>query len=280
MFSWSETGAANLEATSSADPTVSDGGLLWVRATLDVDGGTSGEGRVTFYTGGFGITPAWVALGTPQDAGSSPTSIQSTSGVLEVGTRNTGSQEPLAGKVHQVQVYNGINGTLVFDADFSTLSAAEVAAASFTESSSNAATVTLNGSGWYYVYDTHGKNAYLSLDATDISAYSDQVSTGRTKDTVETTTYKTDNKTFIDGLRTHDLNMSGKWHPTLEATIAATDDGAAVTVVYGPEGNATGDIQYTSTAFFTGYQVDVAAGSGVTWSASYKPSSTVTRAAV
>ena len=40
---------------------------------------------------------------------------------------------------------------LVFDADFTNLTAAEVAAGEFTEDSTNAATVTLGGDEWAYV---------------------------------------------------------------------------------------------------------------------------------
>ena len=65
---------------------------------------------------------------------------------LEIGTRSAGSAEPLSGLVYRVRILNGYDGagTLVFDANFAT---ASKLAPSFTESSSNAATVTINTSG-------------------------------------------------------------------------------------------------------------------------------------
>ncbi len=52
----------------------------------------------------------------------------------------------LDGEVYQVQVYDGIGGTLALDADFAALTLADVAAGQFTEDA-NSATVSLNG-GW------------------------------------------------------------------------------------------------------------------------------------
>ena len=49
----------------------------------------------------------------------------------------------VAGKLYRAQIRNGLDGTLVFDAD---LTAKTCGARTFTESSSNGATVTVNGS--------------------------------------------------------------------------------------------------------------------------------------
>jgi hypothetical protein len=75
--------------------------------------------------------------------GAAPTSIFSSTANVEVGRAATtgGLFYLLAGAASRAQIYDGIGGTLVFDADFS----AELpGTASFTESSANAATVTIN----------------------------------------------------------------------------------------------------------------------------------------
>lgn len=126
----------------------------------------------------------------------------------------------------------------------------------------------------------HGKNAYLSIDGTDITAYSDSQSLNRVKDLFETTTFGNDDKTFIDGLREYDLSIGGKWDPTLDAAIDGADDGATVAFVFGPEGNDSGDVQYSGNAFVSNYNVNTPVGGGVTWTATFKPTGSVTRGTV
>lgn len=139
---WSTDGAAGTAVTvnSTVAPTVSDFSTLWVRVTLDVDNGSGGY-TVIFYTSSDGST--WTQLGASV-VGGSTTSIFNGTAPLEVGAFNVGANEILAGIIYRAQIYNGINGTLVFDADFT---AAAKLVTSFTESSSNAATVTINSTG-------------------------------------------------------------------------------------------------------------------------------------
>jgi hypothetical protein len=96
---------------------------------------------VIFYTSPDGSS--WTQLGTTQSTAAG--NIFSGTAQVEVGSNNTGS-ELLAGRVLRAQIYNGIDGTLAFDANFAT---ASKLATSFTESSSNAATVTINTTGRY-----------------------------------------------------------------------------------------------------------------------------------
>lgn len=139
---WTEDGTTFILESSTAAPTVSDGARLWIRATLDVDDG-GGNYVVKFYTGGAGETPAWVQLGATVTIAAGPTSIFSSTSPVECGSSVGGTTQLMAGALYRAQIYDGIGGTLVFDADFST---AEEPYATFTESSANAATVTINRS--------------------------------------------------------------------------------------------------------------------------------------
>lgn len=68
--------------------------------------------------------------------------------VAAQGGADTGGQ---AGYYYRAMFIHGTSyasGTVQFDADFTSLTPAEVAAGAFTESSANAATVTFQGSGW------------------------------------------------------------------------------------------------------------------------------------
>jgi hypothetical protein len=136
---WS-TGAATLSATSTAAVSFTDLSRGSVRATLDADNGAAGY-TVTFYTGTtFGT---WSQLGSTV-VGGAPTSVQNSANALAVGSFTGGVSGNFAGVVYRATLTGTISGTLVFDANFAT---ASKLATSFTESSSNAATVTINTSG-------------------------------------------------------------------------------------------------------------------------------------
>lgn len=139
---WSPDGTAGnaVLTASTVAPSVSNFSPLWIRATLDVDNGASGY-TVVFYTSPDGVL--WSQLGSAV-VGGAPTSIFDGTATLNIGGMQNGTLFPFFGVVHRAQVLAGINGTLVFDADFTRVSKL---AASFTESSANAATVTINSSG-------------------------------------------------------------------------------------------------------------------------------------
>lgn len=144
QFAWSANGTTEISSISTVAPTVTDGGTLWVRATLDVDNGAAGN-DTKFFTSTDGLT--WTQLGTTVTKAGT-TSIYASTSNLEIGTFLGGSS-PARGKVFRAQVLNGIGGTLAFDANFEG-SITSLNQASFTESSSNAATVTINRSGSTY----------------------------------------------------------------------------------------------------------------------------------
>ena len=147
VFSNSTDGLAGTVTnyTSSVAPTVTDGSTLWARVTIDVDNGAAGR-DVKFFTSTDGTN--WTQLGTTVTT-AGVTSIFSGSGVLEVGSQDAGSNNPARGKFFRAQVLNGIDGTVAFDANFET-SITSLLQTSFTESSANAATVTINRSGSAY----------------------------------------------------------------------------------------------------------------------------------
>ena len=119
---------------------ITDGVTKWVRWTLDVNNGASGNDS-KFFTSDDGLT--WTQVGATQTT-AGVTSIYNSTAALEVGA--IGGQNTLRGKFFRAQVLNGIGGTVAFDANFEG-SITSLTQASFTESSSNAATVTINRSG-------------------------------------------------------------------------------------------------------------------------------------
>jgi hypothetical protein len=121
--------------TSSVALSVTDGDPIWIKATY-----LGSTGHVKFYTSSNGTS--WSQLGSTQTG--APASLYTGASYLH--GIFTGSQDsagnPFKGKIYRTIVRDGIDGTAVYDADFT---GATPGAASITEGSSNAATVTLVG---------------------------------------------------------------------------------------------------------------------------------------
>lgn len=137
---WWNSGATFTQVNSSTAPTAADGDALDVRVTLDVDNGASGR-DVKFWTKSTS-TPlsdnaGWTQLGTTSTA-AGVSSIRDTTDTVGIGGRSGGNAS--AGKFYRAMILNGIGGTIALDADFT----ANANQSSFTESSANAATVTIN----------------------------------------------------------------------------------------------------------------------------------------
>jgi hypothetical protein len=155
-FAWSNNGTAVLSAVSTALPTVSDGGTLAVRATLDVDNGASGR-TVTFYTAPS-ITGTWTQLGSPVTT-ATVTSIFSGTAPVEVGSVAAGI-EPFQGKIFKVEIRNGINGTVASSVSFT-----------YGIADSTGKTWTMNGSAFLDSnYNYIGADRDPALHHTEIAA--------------------------------------------------------------------------------------------------------------
>jgi hypothetical protein len=138
-------GSTTLTNTSTVTAGITDGSTKWVRVTLDVDNGAVGN-TATFFTSDDGIT--WTQLGSPV-VNALTTSIFNSTSPVEIGSRSIGNIDIARGKFFRAQVLNGIGGTVAFDANFES-SITSLLQTSFTESSTNAATVTINRSGSTY----------------------------------------------------------------------------------------------------------------------------------
>lgn len=132
----SSNGTANGSVTSSAAVPFANGEMGWVKATY-----RTSDRRVQFFTAADQSTEpgSWTQLGTDQTH--AQTSIFDGTAALVVGANiDSAGQTYRAGTFARAIVRNGIGGTTAFDADFTT---APDYSSSFTEDSSNAATVTI-----------------------------------------------------------------------------------------------------------------------------------------
>ncbi len=157
-FRWTEDGTTLKTETSSigVDSVYSDDEIMWLRATIDVDNGAS-DAEVKFYTGGTGTVPVWTQLGTTQLVGAT-TSIIDGGTELQFGASGAGGS-PLIGNIYEIQLYSDLTETtLVFDMN---LADATEPYATFTERSSNAATVTINRSATGLVSTVVDRDMFL-----------------------------------------------------------------------------------------------------------------------
>jgi len=139
---WYDTNTGGFRSlTSSVATGVADQTDKWVRVTLDVDNGAT-QCAAAFSTSTDGST--FTALGTTQTSGG-VAAISAAAVALAIGEQGSLGGVSAAGKFYRAQVLNGIGGTVVLDANFTT-GITSGAQATFTESSSNAATVTINRS--------------------------------------------------------------------------------------------------------------------------------------
>lgn len=90
-----------------------------IRITHDVNDG-AGNNVVTFYTADS-IEGPWTEISADTNAGT--TSIFSSNAAVEIGDIADLLGDNLPGRIYKAQIYNGINGTLVADADFTVVAA-------------------------------------------------------------------------------------------------------------------------------------------------------------
>ena len=119
---WVDGASTTQTRTSSTTLPARDYSIpLWVRGTLDVDNGAGGH-TARFYWSLDGV--AWTQLGTDVvTAGTTAIAVNASTRVMVGATTwsgdNTSFAWALTGDLYRVEIRNGIDGTKVFDLDFS-----------------------------------------------------------------------------------------------------------------------------------------------------------------
>jgi hypothetical protein len=143
-LTWTPTGSHldGINATSTVATGIADGATKWIRATMDVDNGSS-QRVAKFYTSDDGTT--WTQLGsTVTTAG--VTSIFDGVDRLIIGGTDA-NDTPMVGTIYRVIIRNGYDGAgvTVFDADFSTQTADALAFNATSEAGIKADGLVLKG---------------------------------------------------------------------------------------------------------------------------------------
>lgn len=114
----------------------------------------------------------------------------------------------------------------------------------------------------------HGKSVFVSVNAHDVSPYTNKADFPRTADTAETSTFGTTDKTYIPGLKGATFSIEGLWDAVLDAWLDAAL-GIEVPIVYKPQGVGAGNVTYTFQAICTSYNPPGSIGDAVKYSAAF-----------
>lgn len=130
----------------------------------------------------------------------------------------------------------------------------------------------------------HGKGSFLSLAITgstvNLSSGLDDVTFTRNADTAEITTYGDNDRSYLVGLRDATANFSGHWSSTHETFLnARLGSTTALTMKFGPGGNASGARQYQAGVILTSLEVGAPVGDKVSLSGTIQVSGAVTSTA-
>lgn len=135
---------------------------------------------------------------------------------------------------------------------------------------------------------SHGKATKIEVDnaagaLVDISNVANSVEMPMPRDTAETSTFGTSAKTYVVGMNDSTVSISGLFDATVDAMLAAVLDGQAdgsipsSTVVYGPQGGATGKVKYSLEVIWTSYSVSTGTGDVASFSLEGQRTGSTTR---
>ena len=124
-----------------------------------------------------------------------------------------------------------------------------------------------------------GKDSYFSVDGTDISQYVNQLSLSRDVNTLETTSFNSDQATFVVGIEGMSISGSANFDETADGVFAGLFDGSTVAFEYRPN-DSSGLPKYTGNALVTNYTIDSSATDLVSVSFSLIVTGAVTRGTV
>lgn len=124
----------------------------------------------------------------------------------------------------------------------------------------------------------HGKNSVVSVNAVDLSAYTNSCDFNTSADTSDTTTFGKSAHTFVPGLTNGTITLKGIYDSgasgpgkTLRPLIGA----AATTFLWKPEGTGTGKPQRSVSAICTAYNESSPVADVITWQGDFQMTDTI-----
>tara|TARA_R100000900_G_scaffold50562_1_gene40465 strand:+ start:165 stop:575 length:411 start_codon:yes stop_codon:yes gene_type:complete len=128
----------------------------------------------------------------------------------------------------------------------------------------------------------HGKSVDFALDDTsgtsrNISDTLNSVDFPEVTETADTTAFGSSSRSFIVGLESATMSISGLWDSTVDGYMKGGTEPASRSFIYGPAGSTGGNVKYTGEAIMTNYSISSPVGDVVTYSADLQVTGAVTR---
>ncbi len=128
----------------------------------------------------------------------------------------------------------------------------------------------------------HGKSVDFALDDTsgtsrNISDTLNSVDFPEVTETADTTAFGSSSRSFIVGLESATMSISGLWDATVDGYMKGGTEPASRSFIYGPAGSTGGNVKYTGEAIMTNYSISSPVGDVVTYSADLQVTGAVTR---
>ncbi|MFE9748451.1 hypothetical protein ACFYOT_26390 [Saccharothrix saharensis] len=125
----------------------------------------------------------------------------------------------------------------------------------------------------------HGKNTFVSIDGDNLSQYATNVQFNRSAESHDVTTFGKNSKVYASGLKDGTTTIQGIYDNTVStgpgAILRPLVGGAAVPLIYQPEGTGTGRPESEVDVIVTAYEETAPVADMVTWSATLQHSDDV-----
>lgn len=124
----------------------------------------------------------------------------------------------------------------------------------------------------------HGKNTYVSLNASDLSPFCNSVGNKRSADSHDVTTFGKNSKVYAGGLLDGTFDISGVYDNGATGPKAVLEPllGTVVELKYRPEGTGSGKPETTVDVLVTAYEESSPVADMVTWTATLQASDDAT----
>ena len=128
----------------------------------------------------------------------------------------------------------------------------------------------------------HGKSVDFELDDTggtsrSISDTLNSVDSPEVTETADTTAFGSSSRSFIVGLESATISISGLWDATVDGYIKGGTEPASRSFIYGPAGSTSSNVKYTGECILTNYSISSPVGDVVTYSCDLQVTGAVTR---
>jgi hypothetical protein len=128
----------------------------------------------------------------------------------------------------------------------------------------------------------HGKSVDFEIDDTggttrSISDTLNSVDFPEVTETADTTAFGSSSRSFIVGLESATISISGLWDATVDGYLKSGTEPASRSFIYGPAGSTSSNVKYTGECILTNYSISSPVGDVVTYSCDLQVTGAVTR---